>query len=750
MHGSRRSQLLSIIPFLVVALVIAAQFFDTGRVLSTARNLVFDIYQRIAPRPYIDPMTVAGTGVRFVDIDEDSIERFGQWPWPRTLVAGLIDRAHAMGAKAMVFDIVFSEPDRTSPEAMGDSWPHGPAYDEARAFLSGLPHHDDVFARIIPKMPVVTAFILAHEKRVAQPIRKSGISHVGQLDPLDYVPRYQGAIVNLDAIEDASAGNGAINVEPDADGIIRRVNLLFNHDDKLLPSLALEAMRLASKPQSVIVKTAGGGGETSFGAASGIIALRVGKTTIDTAKDGSIWLHFTPPVPERRISAQSLLDGSVDPARVKDAVLFVGTSAAGLRDLRATPMSGAFPGVEIQAQALEQMLLGYSLSRPDYWPAVEIAYALILGIAVVVLVLAFSAFWALPVMLIGVAVAVGTSWWGFSGPHWLIDPVAPSLTVIAGFAAASFVSFLRTEAERQFVRGAMGHYLPHQVVEKIAADPSILKLGGETRELTIMFCDIRGFTAIAEDYRDQPEELTKLINRILTPLTRVVLDYRGTIDKYIGDCIMAFWNAPLDDPDHAANACQCALEMQTALTKLNAELEAEHIKTGRPFRPIEVGIGINSGPCVVGNMGSDLRFDYSVLGDAVNLAARIQTYSGNYGAAIAVAEPTRAIVHKTYALLQVDYLAVKGRDEPVKVYVLTGNSIVGASPLFKALDAFHQNIFEAVRAQDWTKARALIDECRKVKGASEKLYDLYLQRIDVLEKSPPAPDWDGAWRATEK
>lgn len=743
---------IGLIPFAVVIVLVAIQWQDPGRIYSRAQNLVFDLYQQIQPRPYEDTRATTGVGVRFIDIDEVSLKRYGQWPWPRTLIAKMLDQAHTMGAKLIIFDIAFSEPDRTSPEVLASTLPPATEFDTARQAMLGLPQNDDVLIAAMKAMPTVTAFIMTNDENDnAEPVLKKGMSALGAHDPRRFVtPPFSGAITSLPEIVAAAAGNGAFNVEPDSDGLIRRVNLLFAYHDKLYPSLSLEAIRLSGKPQSVLIRTTEGGGETAYGVPTGITALRAGSRTIDTTRDAAYWIHFTPPAPQRRISAVDLIEGTVDPERVKDSLLFVGTSALGLRDLRGTPLNALEPGVAIQAMAVEQMLLGHNVQRPDLMRGAEVFYSLILGLAVATLVLATSAYWALPVATGGIVVAAALSWLAFDTRLWLVDPAGSIATIIGAFTAAALISFIRTEGERRFVRSAFSHYLAPEVVNTLASSPDKLQLGGEARELTIMFCDIRGFTSIAEDYRDSPHELTKLINRILTPLTKVVLDHKGTIDKYIGDCIMAFWNAPLDDEDHARHSCLCSLELLEALKRLNAELELEQRAAGLPFRPIAVTTGLNSGRCIVGNMGSDLRFDYSVLGDAVNLAARIQAYSGNYGVAVALSEETKAKAGDDFAYLTVDYLAVKGRDEPVKVYALWGSAEVAASQAFQALEAKHGEIFAAFAAKDWRKVKQLTAECRTLNSSCGKLYDLYDSRADYFDKNPPADGWDGAWRATEK
>jgi adenylate cyclase len=278
-----------------------------------------------------------------------------------------------------------------------------------------------------------------------------------------------------------------------------------------------------------------------------------------------------------------------------------------------------------------------------------------------------------------------------------------------------------------------------------------LKLGGETREMTFLFCDVRGFTTISETFKSHPHGLTRLINRLLTPLTNVILDNRGTIDKYMGDCIMAFWNAPLDDETHAEDACESALKMYVALEKLNKERENEAAEEGVEFLPLNVGIGINTGECVVGNMGSDQRFDYSVLGDPVNLAARLESQSKNYGVGVVLGSETVNQINGAYATLELDLIEVKGKTEAVDIYCLYGDAARAKSPEFLDHKKTHDAMLTLFRQQKWDEAEALIRECReKSDGELGEFYDLYEERIADYRATPPPKDWDGVFVATTK
>jgi class 3 adenylate cyclase len=574
--------------------------------------------------------------------------------------------------------------------------------------------------------------------------------------------------------------------------------------------------------------------------------------------------------------------------------VFVGTSAAGLHDIRATPLDASIPGVEIHAQAIEQILSGDFLKRPDFADGMELAYMLVLGLTVIVMLRTMGAIVSFAVGGLATLLVFGGSWLSFQSYGWLFDPVQPSLMVLLVFATAEGVSYMQSEAERRQVRGAFKQYLAPELVDELARHPERLRLGGEQRTMTIMFCDVRGFTTISEQYKADPQGLTALVNRLLTPMTDVVLTCKGTIDKYIGDCIMAFWNAPLDDAEHAAHACRAALGMHGAIRRLNvalaeenaaaapapelagpvpagagpdtaaggagthdiaeiaraanlgfakeqyllgkayrdglgatpdpaaaahwfersaeqgyapaqrntglcyasgdgvardpvraavwltlaeqqgttggeaalrellAELDADQAHevdervrvwqpraaTGKTIQ-VDIGIGINTGECVVGNMGSEQRFDYSVLGDSVNLASRLEGQSKTYAVPIIISEETQRLA-PAFAALELDLIAVKGKKEAVRIFALLGEPDVAAAEAFGRLRAQHLRMLEAYRQQRWDEASALLADCRALDDRLDDLYDVYETRIHAMQQNPPGPDWDGVFVATTK
>ena len=556
-------------------------------------------------------------------------------------------------------------------------------------------------------------------------------------------------MVNLKPIEDAALGNGSFNLIAETDNIIRRVPLFVRLGDKLYPSLSAEAIRLPQGARTFILKASGASGETAFGESTGLNSVKIGRIEVPTDAFGRIWIHDTGTVRERYVPAWKIFDGSADPDKIAGNIIIVGTSAAGLQDIRATPLTAAVAGAEVHVQAIKQMLLGHYLERPDWAYGAEIIYLIVLGLILIVLIPRLGGGWT---ALLGLGAVFGVSyasWYLFTEQRWLLDPVIPSLAAITIFLASSLLNYLRTEAERAQVRDAFSHYMSPALVEQLADEPERLVLGGEMRDMTLLFADIRGFTTISEQFKTDPQGLTKLINQFLTPMTDMILTRRGTIDKYMGDCIMAFWNAPLDDEKHAVNANDAALAMFSALEEVNADIKQQAEDEGRKFFPINIGIGLNSGEVCVGNMGPEQRFDYSVLGDAVNLAARLEGQSKNYGVGIVIGEETYKRA-PDYAVIELDLIAVKGKTEAVRIFSLLGDTEKASQPDFKTLSAEHVKMIDAYRSKHFDEARALVKKRRALDGDLDVLYDLYDERLDAYEIEPPPEGWDGVFIATSK
>ena len=444
-------------------------------------------------------------------------------------------------------------------------------------------------------------------------------------------------------------------------------------ESSLYPAISIEALRVVQGAGTMFIKSSGASGETAFGEKTGISSIKVGQIVVPTDANGRLWVRYAGHQPDRYIPAWKILDGSAEPSLVQDHIVLVGSSAAGLLDLRATPIDPVLPGVEVHAEIIEQILEQDFAGRPDWAVGAEIIYMLAIGLSLVLLLPRFGALACAFAGSFVVAGAVGFSWYAYDVQRLLFDPVYPSVAVLGVYLSSSLINFMCTEAEKRQVRGAFSQYLSPALVEQLAQNPDQLQLGGETKEMTFLFCDVRGFTAISETYKKNPQGLTLLINRFLTPLTDVILACEGTIDKYMGDCIMAFWNAPLDVSNHADHACESALSMFDELELLNKQRSDEAEVEGREFLPLNIGIGVNTGECGVGNMGSKQRFDYSVLGDAVNLASRLEGQSKTYGVRTVVGPETAAQADGRFATLELDLIAVKGKEEAVRIFALLGD-----------------------------------------------------------------------------
>ncbi len=712
-----RAQQVGVLIGLAIVAALTVLRANDPQLLRFAREITFDEYQRLAPRPF------ENLPVRVVDIDEASLREFGQWPWPRDRLAALVNRLSEMGAAVIAFDILFAEPDRLSPRTVvRDVMGIDPA------LLERLPDNDEIFAGATAGKPVVLGFGLSNEGTYRPPV-KAGFAFTGE-SPFDAPPRLTAATPLRPELEANATGIGHISLNPGSPtAVVRAIPLLLSDGEQLYPNLALEALRVAQGASTYLVAGATDVPDT-------ITRIKIGDFAVPVTAAGELWLYVSEDRAERYVSAARVLaasGGSQDVRRaLNGSIVFVGTSAAGLLDIRTTALGHNVPGVSLHAQAVEQILSGRFLSRPDWADGLEILLIAVAGSLLVMLTTFVSPGVALACGLLITGLALAASWTAFLYAGLLFDPLAPILSGSVTHFAATAYRFLVMDRERRVVRRAFGQYLSPSLLYRIEHTQNALRLGGDDRELTIMFVDVRNFTEISE--RLAPRELVGFLNTLLDALSRHVIANEGTLDKFIGDSIMAFWNAPVDVTDHAGKAVRSALAMRETLSRLN---DSDAFGFGSKGK-VGIGIGIHTGLACVGNMGAETHFNYSAVGDAVNVAARIEAACKEISFDILVSESTAKSL-TDFALLEAGALGLKGKSTRTGLFAVVGDGQLAASPEFAELQHVHGELVDALRLR--SPACRDLAAAAKFKAGSlcSGLSDFYrriTRRVDHFSSEP--------------
>jgi len=628
-----------------------------------------------------------------VNFGEKSVEKFGQWPFDRRDIAATINKLKENGASVIVAPILFSEKDR----AGGDS--------ELAKTLDGV---------ILAQTPTT-------QNAKPDSVRR-GFSAIGPVDPSRFVYRWAGGLRPLDQYAEAASGVGVVATVPELDGVVRRVPLLVNIASGLYPSIPLETIRVAAGDPSFQVKTNEGG----------IEAVRVPAfPAISTDERGRIWLAWN--------TKFDTLEATEIDARVKDKIVVLGLTIEGVGGIIGTPIGEKWAH-EIQAQALQTLVDGTSISRSSHSRLLEGTLLTLILMLCLYTVPRLSVMMTVPFYVVLVSGIAFGCYYLFKTELQLWDP---SYIILAGsvtFGHLVFNNFAREFRLKQQIKKQFGTYLSPALVEKLQKNPELLRLGGETRELSIMFTDVRGFTTISEHYGSDVQGLTQIMNRYMTAMTKKIIDNEGTLDKYIGDAQMAFWNAPLDDGMHAKHAVKTALEMLDDLANFNRQIQAEGIPA------FGMGLGINTGDVVVGNMGSSQRFDYTCLGDAVNLASRLEGQSKPYHVKLVIGPKTYEYVKDEYLCLELDCLAVKGKTKGVNIY-----TIVNKNGLNIAYARAHADFLQYYREMNWDKALEYIPYVELAfEGEMKEYYQMMVERIEEYKANPLPKDWDGVYRTNSK
>ncbi len=684
--------------------------------LQVLRLKATDFYTELSPRTLPEDYPYP---VLIVDIDERSLEELGQWPWPRTLIAELLDRLMEYGAVVVGLDMIFGEADRLSPaQIAGLVEPIDPATAQRLRFL---PSNEERLAATLKRSRIVLGQSGRKDDLSADdraPARSPSVAFIGG-DPSRYLFGFDDMIRNLPVLEASAQGIGLISVVPEPDGLIRRVPALVRVGDDIQPSLTLEMLRVATGEKTIAARSND----------AGLESVIIQQIAIPVDRNGRIWLNLGETDARRYISAADVLTGLVDRRRLAGRLVLLGTSATALGDIRATPLHAAIPGVELHAQLLESVLAQDHIISPNYAIAAELFFVVLVGGLLIVAVPLIDAKWSVVLLVASTATVLLSTWYLYTYDKIVIDGVVPALSTLAIFLTLITLKYGIEERRRQQVRRVFSHYLSPVMVDRLAEEPDQVRLGGELRNMTIMFSDIRGFTTLSEGPLKDPQALTALLNEYLTAMTTAILEHDGTIDKYIGDAIMAFWNAPIADDTHVRDACLAALSMSRALDVLNAELTQREGPLKGLAQPLNFGVGINTGTCLVGNMGSRQRFNYSVIGDVVNVASRIEGQTKTFGLRILIGEDTAKQVPEM-ALLEVDAIQLRGKSGTTRVYTLLGDESVAASEDFKQLQRTHQQLLEAFAAGDADAAERARTVCERLADpfGITRLYQVYGER----------------------
>lgn len=630
-----------------LALLLAASYLQWVRppLLQAVSEAVFDGYLRLKPREddRIDAV--------IVDVDEESLRRVGQWPWPRWRIGQMVERLRAEGAAAIAFDVVFAEPDRTSPLRLLDNLSvRTPEWRELERLVAELPDHDQSFAGALAGGQTVLGFALTQAKGDLPPL-KAIMRVQGGAETASFAPRWQGSINPLPELAKAAAGLGSINSRLGEADVLRRTLAVARAGDQFLPSLSVEALRVAAGAKQIVVRPQPDG--------QGVGEVEVAGLRIPTTREGEVWIHFSDFAKERArryLPAWKVL--SEDPIDVADRIVFVGSSAAALSDIRRTPL-GLVPGVELHAQVVEQTLAGAHLIRPGWATLLELAGTAFVSLLVIALNARAGAIWSGLAGALGAGGAAAGSWLAFANFGLVLDPLSPAVAIIATFLLASLLRRLQTERAERFVRRAFSSYVSPNLVTHLIEHPETLRLGGERRECSFVTTDLAGFTGLVE--RSEPDQVVALLNEYLSGMTAIAFRHEGTIDKIVGDAVAVLFGAPSPQPDHAQRAVACALEMDAFARRFAAAKRAAGLPLGR------TRIGVNSGAAIVGNVGGGGMFDYRALGDMINTASRLESANRAFGTRICVAGATVAQC-PGFLGRPVGRVLLRGKTRPIDVY----------------------------------------------------------------------------------
>jgi adenylate cyclase len=701
-------------PTLVLALGVFVILLDGFGIQTAVSDRLFDAYQRHLPNTVQSPVPVEAMDLPALDED--------------TLVG--VARALVQQGVSVIALAAPLEPG-ASPLSLAAKLP--PGSDAGRAALAKLPEPGHDLAAALQDIKNVVPVMLGAAGRM--PHLKAHFVYRGGSNPFSKIPAFAVGAASPAILENSAAGVAAPTLIPDGDGVVRRMPMALSLESSIVPGLATEILRVAEDKNPITVTT-DERNPLTFLRGVGIGALETSARLVPVGADGSVRIHFAWPQ-EQRLRADDIDQAG---SQLKGAIVILGPPWSGGVQ---TPL-GQDSVAGVIAQAVKGLLTGEVLTRPDWMGFVEALALAALGAGMIFL-LRFGLGWAASLVMAGAILLGLVSWYLYAAHGVLADAATPALFLALAFAAGATAWIHDLRLAYAGLRMAFSDSLPRATIEKIARRPHLLRLEGEIRSVTYLVCGVRGLAGLGADFKDDAAGFTSLMQKALTPLIDQALAHGGTIDRLTADGFAAFWNAPLDDADHALHACEAANGMAIMSSRVTEDLAQQ--KYGEEPPPlVEIGVGIATGPVIAGGFGGYGRMGYGVNGDAVSLAQRIQTLSLQYGPALIVADETKRQAERGFAFLEVDTIAMSAKAPPITLYAIMGNPVTRASPKFRALTVFHDHIFQAIRKQHWQMARDLIMQCRRLSGASQKMYDLHLARIAYYEKHPPGENWDGAFR----
>jgi adenylate cyclase len=673
-----------------------------------------------------------------VDLDEASLGEFGQWPWPRYRMALLLEKIRQSGALAIGMDIVFAEKDRSSPCVMQKEIKKDLHLDIG---FTGIPpalmDNDVLFGDILAKGPYVLGYYFTFGSTPAPsrlscslpPLKVSVVKESGSGDLEKYLYTPDGVVAPIAELAGLCPGAGFFNTVPDIDGVLRKTPLVVYWKETVYPSLALATLLQGLPDQQVLLKVSSGG----------IESMNVGGRVIPLDRQGCLHVHFKGPQKTfTYYSAGDVLADRLPAESFAGKIVFVGTSAAGLKDIKTIPLDTNYPGVEVHATIVDNILSGDFIRRPDWAPGLEFLLLILAGITTTVIITWTRSRFVLPVvMFMGGGIVYG-AFWGFRQWSIVLSPIFSVLVLSANFSILTLLKFFISEKEKFFFRQAFSKYVSPAVVDRIVKNPEQLSLSGEERDVSVLFSDIRGFTSISEQL--SPQQISSLLQAYFSPMTRVITEHMGTLDKFIGDALMAFWNAPVDVPDHQLRSVRAALQMLVTLHGMNQLFQERY---GVNLR---IGIGLHCGQVSVGNMGSAELFDYTILGDNVNLASRLEGLTKYYGVTLLVSEDIVTHCRGEFVPQEIDRVRVKGKTRAVTIFNL--HTRERAERFREELDLYAQGL-QWYHQRRFREAGEIFARLSR-DFADVRLYGLYHERCLVLMKNPPETGWDGVYSHTSK